>query len=442
MADDAQAAFLASLLGGGSTGASVADLGAFQQSIAQNDMYSQMAQPIFQARFDKSSWTPQQMGITNAIQAFTGTLLSQLGKNQQAAQMSAVNSLLPQLYKDPTAVAMPEGMDPLAFGQLRSNIIARQAEKKAQMADTLKAGAIQSLFTARPDLAAKALDIPNSKTEATKPTRITDGGPEFGVENLQDMQQRIVDEKRAQGISANTAEVSAREEVDALRRRGKQLIGDKLVKEADTIAQIEDIVMKGREGIAKAGNTGTFGSSTYEKVIAGLSGVLPGSQEEALTQSAGDAKLMETRQLSAGINRIVGTGALNGPESQALFASAMSPDQTVSANEALLRGYENGLKIMKEHNEFMNYFIDKTGGNPETAQTMWEIYKKSNPPVVQDPKTGDYKPNNNRIPWQKFDFQKAYQAHITGNSFSGGGASMGELQSKVPGQIKSVKRIR
>jgi hypothetical protein len=442
MVDDAQAAFLASMLGGGSSGADVADLGAFQQSIAANDMYTQMAQPIFQARFDKSTWTPQQSGITNAIQAFTGTLLSQLGKNQQAAQMSAVNSILPQLYADPASVAMPEGLDPLAFGQLKSKIIARQAEKKAQVADTLKAGLMQSLFTSRPDLAAKALGVPNSATEPVPTSRITDGGPEFGTENLEDMQRRLYEEKRAQGVPAATAEVSAREQVDSLRKRGKQLIGDKLVKEAETISQIEDLVMKGREGIAKAGNTGTFGASTYEKVIAGLSGILPGSQEEALTQSAGDAKLMETRQLTGAINRIVGSGAMSDRESQALFASAMSPDQTVSQNEALLRGYENGLKIMKEHNEFMNYFIDKTGGNPETAQAMWELYKKSNPAVAQDPKTGDYKPNEKRIPWQKFDFTKAYKNYLSGDALMGGGAPMGELQSKVPGQIKSVKRIR
>lgn len=131
MADDAQAAFLASLLGGGSTGADVADLNAFQQSIAANDMYTQMAQPIFQARFDKSTWTPQQSGITNAIQAFTGTLLNQLGKNQQAAQVAAVNDILPQLYADPASVALPEGVDPLAFGQLRSKAIARSARAKS-----------------------------------------------------------------------------------------------------------------------------------------------------------------------------------------------------------------------------------------------------------------------------------------------------------------------
>lgn len=135
MADDAQAAFLASLLGGGSTGADVADLGAFQQSIAQNDIYSQLAQPIFQAQFNKSTWTPQQAGITNAIQAFTGTLLSQLGKNQQAAQVAAVNDILPQLYADPASVALPEGVDPLAFGQLRSKALARTERARAsQMA--------------------------------------------------------------------------------------------------------------------------------------------------------------------------------------------------------------------------------------------------------------------------------------------------------------------
>jgi NADH:ubiquinone oxidoreductase subunit len=115
------------------------------------------------------------------------------------------------------------------------------------------------------------------------------------------------------------------------------------------------------------------------------------------------------------INRIEGTGALSNIESQALWATAMSPENPRPRNEVILQGYKNGLEIMKEHQAFMNYFIDKTGGNPDLAQTMWNLYKKENPIVVKD-KTGSFVINKSRNPWQKFDFGTAYKNFISGEA--------------------------
>ncbi len=412
---DATAAFLGNLFNHSAGGADSQDISQFQRDVAANDLWSTAATPIMNAQFNTRSWTPMQSGITTALQAFTGTLLRDIGQRDQAAQLSAVAPVLNQLYSDPLSVGVPEGVDETAFGRLQLNTITRKAQQDAQMKEVAKYEVMKDLFSKRPDLAAQALKIPDSQGPSLADElleapikRLTDEGPEFGVESLEEMHDRLRRKSMLLGIPAATAEVSARETVDAVRKQGRALLGDKLAKQAETIAQTEDLVRKGQEGIATAGETGFPGASTYEW----LTSYLPWA-DEAKTQSAGDAKLAETRQLTAAVNKVVGSGGLNEAEAKALFSAAMSPDQNKSQNEAILRGYENGLKIMKEHQDFMNYFTNKTGGNPETAQTMWELYKKSNPILKQNNK-GQFVPNENRSPWQKFDFVNAYKNHVTG----------------------------
>jgi len=235
-------------------------------------------------------------------------------------------------------------------------------------------------------------------------------GPDLGVPGLDQVEAQLYRQQIAEGKPATQAAVSARETVSNMRKQAKDIYGKQMGEEANTIAQMEEIIRKGQEGMQTAGNTGSSLASGYEKLVATLAPILPGSQEEAQRQAAGDALLDQTKQLGATMNRIVGSGAMSDFETKALMKTAMGSDKPNATNEAIFKQYQIGLGVVKEHNDFMNYFMEKTGSNPERAQTLWELYKRANPIVTEDGQL-----NSNRTPWQKFDFTGAY-----GNFMSGG----------------------
>lgn len=124
---------------GGMGGGGGSDLGAFRNTIAQNDLWTQAAQPILGARFDTSTWSPgTALGVT-AGQSFLGALLAGLGQRSQAQQLEKVAQVLPALYENPGAVMAPEGVDSEAFGILKLGEMAKnQARTIAQEQDMLK----------------------------------------------------------------------------------------------------------------------------------------------------------------------------------------------------------------------------------------------------------------------------------------------------------------
>lgn len=123
---------------------SVSDLEAFAKSIAANDIYSQMAQPLIGFRPDVFTavagdpsvgvmpkvnvMSPWESLATTFATSLGGGLLQNYGKQQQANQISALTSLLPQLISDPTSVGVPEDMDSAAFNSIKSKAIAAKAE--------------------------------------------------------------------------------------------------------------------------------------------------------------------------------------------------------------------------------------------------------------------------------------------------------------------------
>lgn len=135
MADkDIIAALMGGMGGGGGS-----DLGALRSTIAQNDLWTQAAQPILGARFDNSTWSPGTTLGVSAGQAFLGALLGGMGQRSQAQQLEKVAQVLPALYKNPGAVVAPEGVDREAFGILKLGEMAKnQARTIAQQQDLLK----------------------------------------------------------------------------------------------------------------------------------------------------------------------------------------------------------------------------------------------------------------------------------------------------------------
>ncbi len=127
---------LAALMGGMGGGG---DLGAFRNTIAQNDLWTQAAQPILGARFDTSTWSPGTTLGVSAGQAFLGALLGGLGQRSQAQQLEKVAQVLPALYENPGAVMAPEGVDREAFGILKLGEMAKnEARTIALEQDRLK----------------------------------------------------------------------------------------------------------------------------------------------------------------------------------------------------------------------------------------------------------------------------------------------------------------
>lgn len=136
---DAKDIFLEALMGGGSSGANMQDLGMFQQDIAANNIYGDIGSGLMSKKFDTSTWTPKETGLTTALQMFAGTLLKDLGERRQVAQLEKVAQVLPDLYANPLSVQAPEGVDRLAFAKLKQNIATKaQMAKASQMSELAK----------------------------------------------------------------------------------------------------------------------------------------------------------------------------------------------------------------------------------------------------------------------------------------------------------------
>lgn len=99
------------------------DLSLFARDIAENDPYRIASAPILNAKLDMSTWSPAtRLGVSFG-QSFLGTLLNQIGRNQEANQLAKVADVLPTLYKNPSSVDVPEGVDASAFGKLKNSAI-------------------------------------------------------------------------------------------------------------------------------------------------------------------------------------------------------------------------------------------------------------------------------------------------------------------------------
>jgi len=254
----------------------------------------------------------------------------------------------------------------------------------------------------------------NTESAAVSP-EVERVGPRLPLKSFDDIHNETFQRRLQAGEPKIQAATSAERATNDVRARNRALVGDSLKEEKDSISTAEDIIRKGEEGILKAGNTGNSLANFYTNAVATLAPILPGEQTEAKEKSAGDTLLSQTQNLGAMLNRIKGSGALSDMESKALFATAMSPGKNKTQNAAILQQYKNGLALMKEHSSFMSYVMDQYGGSPEKAQQLWEIYKTDHP-IIKPNSKGEYVVNTSRMPWQKYDFDSAYQRAMSGET--------------------------
>lgn len=110
---------------------SPSDLGAFQQSVQQDDVYGMTGRSLMGWQPDMRTWSPATQGITSFTKAFLGGLMQNYARNNASEQLASVVSVLPQLRNDPTNVAVPEGVDADAFNLLKGTAILRKEQLAA-----------------------------------------------------------------------------------------------------------------------------------------------------------------------------------------------------------------------------------------------------------------------------------------------------------------------
>lgn len=116
---------LSALFGGAGLNNTTPDISAFQKTLQANDILSMASAPILGAKFDTSTWSPSTtLGVT-AAQSFLGSLMNGIANRNQGEQLAKVAQVLPQLYRDPMSVGVPEGVDSEAFGGLKLSAMSK-----------------------------------------------------------------------------------------------------------------------------------------------------------------------------------------------------------------------------------------------------------------------------------------------------------------------------
>lgn len=161
---DINPSILLSLFGGG--GADPSDIASFGASVRANDIFSQLAPQVGKFQFDRSNFSTGENVLASAGQAFLASALDRIGQNRAADQYAKVAQVLPSLYANPSSVAVPEGVDPEAFGALKLSAISRGAGSKQK--------AIQELFSKRQEAIASEMGKIQGRQEAYKQMGIKD----------------------------------------------------------------------------------------------------------------------------------------------------------------------------------------------------------------------------------------------------------------------------
>lgn len=140
---DSNDILLSALLNGAGLNNQTPDISAFQKTVAANDLYQMAATPVLAAKFDTSTWSPGTTFGVTAGQAFLGSVLNELGNRRQGEQLAKVAEVLPSLYRNPAAVAVPEGVDSEAFGILKLGAMSNKFRTDESIRDALGQKGVQ-----------------------------------------------------------------------------------------------------------------------------------------------------------------------------------------------------------------------------------------------------------------------------------------------------------
>ncbi len=282
--------FLSSLLGGvtgGATGggksASLTDdpaLDAFSRTASENSIYNQIAKPLLGAKFNTSTWSPTESAAVSLGQAFLGGLLGKLGRDDVASQYESAASILPDLYRNPSSVSLPEGLDSEAFGALKLAALRDKAKKDRDLQDSV----IARVFTEKPTYATIApetaarvglTELGSKLSTMPKPDPLKD--PESAEYKLQSQAIKEEDDRRKEILSTPMAS-SVSQALTALPTL-KEMSKDN-TKTSD-IPFIYKLIQAQDGGVVKEGEFQTVAGSSpvLTKFKAQLEGALNGTSE-------------------------------------------------------------------------------------------------------------------------------------------------------------------
>lgn len=232
--------------------------------------------------------------------------------------------------------------------------------------------------------------------------------------------KRLFKEFRSEGFPDTQAATAAGQVLEADRKKmGKTFAAIEAGREKG--AQLDSMAQTAEQGLSTAGKTGGL-SSDWGASILGFLGV-PGQAEKA----AGTTLLNSVKPTALSASKVPGMGAMSDFESKAFFAAAPGSDKLPEQNMALISKIKQAAQLENEHADFLETYINEQGTD-RGAQSAWTQYKKSNPLIVQDPRTKEWVVNPNRRPWaDMFGGGAMEQA-------SQGGASGGEIVTLPNGQ--------
>ena len=198
-------------------------------------------------------------------------------------------------------------------------------------------------------------------------------------------------------------------------------------------------------GMSQAGRTGSELASTYEKVVSNLSPILPGSQEEAKKQAAGDALISSIAPDLLKASRPAGVGAMSDPEMRVYLGTGPSTDKTPEQNAILVERMKNIANLNLDYADFLEAYKDANAGSVVGASKKWADYTRAFPLF----KGGEL--DTSRPSWQEYftligngqnPNSVQLQEAITPNQQITG-ATIPQVGSNFNGEtVLSVKKIR
>lgn len=253
---------LIQLLGGAQTGSTNGlDLSTFQKSIASTDPWRIAQGGVNSFNPNTSTWSPTETGVASFAKAFLSGILGGQAQNSEADQLNKVISVLPQLYKDPSSVQAPEGVDQSPFDVLKGSAILKnyttgvtQTEKdKTSTADTTRAllgklvdsgqiGAKDALgiaMSSDPASALAAFGITNGPSDkmqaAFKAYGIDDPDAQAAITNMTDLKEYV-----ANKINLDAKTQAAQDKQDAKDTAKQTLASAALEKDLRHAIQLKD----------------------------------------------------------------------------------------------------------------------------------------------------------------------------------------------------------
>jgi len=408
MATDAET--LALLFGGGSTPTKgiASDIAQFENILGKNDYWKMAAAPVAAAKFDTSTWSPGQTFGVSAGQAFLSSALNMLGQRSEGEQLAKVAKILPQLYKDPSSVAIPEGVDTEAGGALKLAALkdfalrqeASSNSKEKLFADVFSKNPSIALQT-MPEMATKfGITVPEEKPREVSQVDSTIPNLSVGGASTAKKVLSYTNEFINGGMPPAQAAIAARQQVaDEIKNNAKSFDDAKAAREYGQ--KLLDMANTAKAGISEAGTTGPYNTlaHAYEN-IANLFG-----SQEAAKQLRGDATLSSIAPELIKMSR--SPGAVSDFESKLYLGAGPNTNQTPETNALLANKMEELGKLNLDYADFLEAFKQANAGNTSGAASKWAEYRTKFPLFVGD--ENNMQLNTNRPSWQEY-FSGAVQA--------------------------------